>query len=192
MFDAASWGVLVAAAGVVIGAGTFTVTRVLEWRASVADRRGKGVARVIAVAEASVRNLRNPWRSSKSSLEFALLLPHLVAELPKEDEDVAIWVARRVQEVSMTTSDRAAANIAIDTSVKLAAWRSGRTKTAWFREQNKLNPLLKGFAVPKKVRIRRYISQGQSQFLPAFGGAAILASAVYVVRNAWFPSGGGK
>lgn len=92
----------------------------------------------------------------------------------------------------MTTSDRAAANIAIDTSVKLAAWRSGRTKTAWFRKQNKSNPFLKDFAVPKKVKIRRYISQGWSQFLTAFGGAAILGAVVYVVRSAWLPSGGEK
>jgi hypothetical protein len=95
VFDVASWGVVVAAAGVVLSAATYAVTRVIEWRASVAERRRQSVARVLAVAETSARNLRHLWRSQHSDLEFAILIPQLAAEHSKLHDQVPVWLARR-------------------------------------------------------------------------------------------------
>ena len=184
MSDPVVWGAIAAAASVVLGAITYTVTRILESRASVVERRREAVARVLVATEVSARNLGRLWPSRNSELEFALLIPHLVAELPKKDEQVAIWVARRTQDMSRATSDRAASSIALDVSIRLAGWRSGRTKLSWFGKQNEDSPLLND-SVSRSVKMARYLSAARRPFVASLLVVGGLFSVVEIIRYTW-------
>ena len=131
-------------------------------------RRTQIVGRVLDTLERGTRAAaRAPiagwW--SPNELEYALLLPRLLAELPPGDESVATWVARRVQHLQAATSRKSQIQIGADVATRILEWGRREIDVAWFTEQLKVDPWVRGVRPPRRARWARALKDGM-QLVP--------------------------
>lgn len=172
-------------------AATLSVTVVLALlefrrrrREAVQSRREQIVGRVLDTLERATRAAsRAPivgwW--APNELEYALLLPRLLAELPEQDNAVATWVARRIQHLQAATSRRKQVEIGADVAAKVVQWGRYDIDTAWFAEQLRGDPWVRGQRPPLAARWLRSLRDGlqliPAALLLAFGAVAFQATA---------------
>jgi hypothetical protein len=171
-------------------AATLSVTVVLALaefrrrrREAAEVRRGQIVGRVLDTLERATRAAAKApiagwW--APNELEYALLLPRLLAELPDEDNAVATWVARRIQHLQSATSRRRQVEIGADVAAKIVEWGRHEINAAWFTEQLQVDPWLRGTRPPRAARWMRSLRDGL-QLVPVaivvgFGAAVFQAA----------------
>jgi len=110
---------------------------------------------------------------SPNELEYALLLPRLLAELPREDAVVATWVARRLQVLQGALSRPAQIGIGADIASRVVQWGRNELKNDWFAEQLRLDPWIRGLRPSRRARWTRHFLDGL-QLAPAATLATLL------------------
>lgn len=171
-------------------AATLSVTVVLALlefrrrrREAVQFRREQIVGRVLDTLESATRAAsRAPivglW--TPNELEYALLLPRLLAELPAQDNAVATWVARRIQHLQAATSRREQIEIGADVAAKVVQWGRCDIDTVWFSEQLQVDPWVRGERPPLAARWLRSLRDGlqlvPAALLLALGAVALQAT----------------
>lgn len=146
-------------------------------------RRAQIVGRVLDTLERATRAAsRAPiagwW--APNELEYALLLPRVLAELPEEDNAVATWVARRIQHLQSAKSRRRQVEIGADVAAKVVQWGRRDVDAAWFTEQLQADPWVRGLRPPRAARWMRSLRDGV-QLIPValvlgLGAAALQAA----------------
>lgn len=87
-------------------------------------------------------------------LEYTILLPRLLADLPKKNR-VATWVASEIQRMQTQTSDKQAFTIAVDVASKLVDWYHRDVARDWFRAALAKNPYDPQFVRPQRAKAGR-------------------------------------
>ncbi|GAB2850392.1 hypothetical protein GCM10027024_27780 [Microbacterium insulae] len=146
-------------------------------------RRAQIVSRVLDTLERGTRAAsRAPVASwwSPNELEYALLLPRLLAELPQEDSVVATWVARRLQHLRNALSRRAQVVIGADIASHVVQWGRRELDNEWFAGQLQADPWIPGLKPSRRSRWVRHFRDGL-QLAPI---TAVMTLTVLATRDA--------
>jgi hypothetical protein len=113
---------------------------------------------------------------SRVEVEYTILIPRLLVDLPKNERYVAAWVAEEVQRMLSQTSDKKAFEVATNVASKLVDWYHHDLKRDWFKAELDKTPYNPKFKQPRKVKVARMWRAGvQWSKLAAMGTAVALA-----------------
>lgn len=132
------WAVWLSVTGVALSAAIFIVTRLFEVSAARQEQRRKVVSRVLDSVDRLTRAvalwpLSGIW--TRPALELMVVVPRILMDLPKRDDQVAVWVLTQVNEVAIARTRKEAFTLAQGIGVALAEWHRGTRPTKWFVAQ---------------------------------------------------------
>lgn len=136
----------------------FAIDRCLQRKSAREAARREMVARVLRTFEGSMRTLARPvlvraWQNP--DLEFTLLIPRLLVDLPSRDRVIAKWLLRQVQLMRLAVTTRERVAIGAHVGQSLVRWQHREIKARWFTEQLATDPLATDFRVPTRTRVRQ-------------------------------------
>lgn len=179
--------------GFVTTAATLFVTVSLftaEWiRRRVAPHRENRRTIIMRTLDTLDRAVRIRIRSSilpigpGVELEYTILLPRLLADLPRKDRQIAGWVASEIQRMQRQPSDKQAFEIAVGVSAKLVDWYRGRVDRAWFQQALVAQPYDPHFVQPGRVKLARQWNAGVQWFKLTTLSAIGIAAITFTVRS---------
>jgi hypothetical protein len=121
---------------------------------------------------------------SRVELEYMVLVPRLLVDLPKKERFVAAWVAREVQSMLAQSSDDKAFKISVDISAKLVEWYHHDRKRDWFKADLSKRPYDPMFVQPPRVKRIRMWHAG-IQWLKLTSLSAIVVLAIGYTANSF-------
>jgi hypothetical protein len=161
----------------------FSVDRVTQRKIMAAASRRDVVARVLDAFDSSARAMARPvfvkaWVNPE--LEFTLLVPRLLVDLPKGDRVISAWLLRQVQlmRLAATNSDRV--KIGANVGDRLLQWQHHEIKVKWFIDQLANDPVSPEFKVPLRVKVTQTVrdSWAYVQLLVVLAGVVLIARQV--------------
>ena len=187
MIDWAAIGAIVPALAVVVTLIIFIVESHRRGEENRARLKREAISRLLDSMESSIRKNQGLLASLRfwesPDITYALAIPRLIHDLGPENAAVSAWAMSQVQKMIASTSDKQAANIGTQMSMKIVSWGQGTVPSEWFAAELRSHPLDVNFKVRGSQRIkrgsRRFVASGISE-LALF---SLIAGSIAIVRQ---------
>jgi hypothetical protein len=187
MVDWAAIGAIVPALAVVVTLIIFIVESHRRGEENRARLKREAISRLLDSMESSIRKNQGLLASLRfwesPDITYARAIPRLIHDLGPENAAVSAWAMSQVQKMIASTSDKQAANIGTQMSMKIVSWGQGTVPGDWFAAELRSHPLEVNFKVRGTQRLkrgsRRFVASGISE-LALF---AMIAASIDIIRH---------